>query len=103
MLPSDSWGHLGSAEPGRGNVSCWLSGGAVGNNMFGLKEVNVKVMKVEINDGLVWKEAASAVGLDWCGLTVKSVLNKQRVSEAQKTSSLTIFNERILSLFDGAR
>lgn len=55
---------MGSAEPGRGNVSCWLSGGAVGHNMFGLKEVNVKVVKVEINDGLVWKEAASAVGLD---------------------------------------
>ena len=55
---------MGSAEPGRGNVSCWLSGGAVGNNMFGLKEVNMKVVKVEINDGFVWKEAASEVGLD---------------------------------------
>lgn len=36
----------------------------MGNNMFGLKEVNMKVVKVEINDGFVWKEAASEVGLD---------------------------------------
>lgn len=42
FLPSDTWGHLGSAELGRGKVSCWILGGAVGNNMFGFRSGEYK-------------------------------------------------------------
>lgn len=34
----------------------------MGNNMFGLKEVNVKVVKVEINDGLSGKKQLQRSG-----------------------------------------
>lgn len=47
LLPSDTWGHFGSPELGRGKISCWILGGTVGNNVAFVRHVTVNIKMKE--------------------------------------------------------